>query len=150
MTCCIVTQCSGVKLSTPAKAKDLYQGPAFKKARVLAERCSVPWFIFSSKYGLLDPERMIEPYELALWHNNNMKAAARAGKPLPPLADPKVVLMLKIEATKILSGYDRRIIYLMSRKYCENLPQGEQPLYSLGFLSQIGWLAKATPDTLGL
>jgi len=49
----------------PAKAKDLYLGPIkhlFKLAELLDASC----FVLSAKYGLVDCEEFIEPYDVYL------------------------------------------------------------------------------------
>ena len=38
----------------------------FRKMRTLVEAQDWPWFILSAKYGIVDPEQMIEPYEKTL------------------------------------------------------------------------------------
>lgn len=63
---CILISCSSTKLDHAAPAKDLYTSPLFRKARELAERSGRPWMILSAKHGLLDPEQIVEPYDLAL------------------------------------------------------------------------------------
>lgn len=55
--------CSSTKLQTPAKACDLYQGQAFKFSRQLAEKTGSDYFILSARYGLLDPNEVIAPYD---------------------------------------------------------------------------------------
>lgn len=57
--------CGKSKRSTPAAAKDLYTGPLFRAARAYAEECD-EWRIVSAKYGILDPETVIEPYDARL------------------------------------------------------------------------------------
>ena len=50
-------------------AKDIYDSPWFKKARVYVEQRlqhADRWFILSAKHGLLDPDDAIEPYEKTL------------------------------------------------------------------------------------
>lgn len=66
--------CGSAKLSTPAKAKDLYCGPIFKITRQCAERISNLWFIMSAKYGILSPNTIIMPYDYRL---SQMSAEAR-------------------------------------------------------------------------
>lgn len=58
--------CGSAKLSTPAKAKDLYCGPIFKITRLCAERISNSWFIISAKYGVISPNTIIMPYDYQL------------------------------------------------------------------------------------
>jgi hypothetical protein len=61
-TVCLVG-CSKEKLPHPAPAKELYCSPLFKLARQWAERYADVWAILSGKYIVLDPERVIEPYD---------------------------------------------------------------------------------------
>jgi hypothetical protein len=58
--------CVKSKLDHPAPAKDLYRSTLFQLERSYAEASGFPWFILSAKYGLLEPEQVIPPYELAL------------------------------------------------------------------------------------
>lgn len=59
---------------TSVCAKDAYRGRAFATWRSHAEQAGCPWFILSTKYGLLLPEQPIEPYTVPVSH-----AAADAG-----------------------------------------------------------------------
>lgn len=47
-------------------AKDAYTRAEFVKWRKYAEQSGVPWFILSTKYGLLEPNREIERYNVPL------------------------------------------------------------------------------------
>ena len=62
---CLVS-CVKTKLSDPAPARELYVSPWFCKARAVVEAERWPWFILSAKYGLVDPDAVIEPYEKTL------------------------------------------------------------------------------------
>ena len=62
---CLVS-CVARKLPRSAPAKDLYVSDLFRKMRRLVEAQGWRWFILSAKYGLLDPERVIEPYDETL------------------------------------------------------------------------------------
>ena len=57
-----------VKTKRPARspAKDLYTSPLWRCRQAYAESRGVPWYILSALHGLLDPDRRIDPYELAL------------------------------------------------------------------------------------
>ena len=59
----IVIGCGSLKGTEPMPAKDLYQGNVFTIARAAAERDGRPWLIISARYGLLDPDTVIEPYD---------------------------------------------------------------------------------------
>lgn len=58
--------CSAAKLDQPARAQDLYQGQAFRFARALVEARGAQWKILSAKYGLVDPQDVIAPYDVTL------------------------------------------------------------------------------------
>ena len=58
--------CSAAKLTEPAPAKDLYQGQLFRLARAWAERFAARWYVLSALHGVLDPSRVIEPYDLSM------------------------------------------------------------------------------------
>lgn len=58
--------CGKAKRNAPSYAKDLYTGTLFRKARRYAERHSDAWFVLSAKYGLLEPNRIIAPYNETL------------------------------------------------------------------------------------
>jgi hypothetical protein len=58
--------CSKQKLDYSAPAKELYQGSLFKAARKYVEAKGYEWAILSAKYGLVDPNRIIEPYNQRL------------------------------------------------------------------------------------
>lgn len=62
----IILGCVLTKHPGPAKAKDLYGSPLFAKRRRYAEMSGKPWFIFSAKHGILDPDEVIEWYDVAL------------------------------------------------------------------------------------
>ena len=63
----VLVGCSKTKCMCKVKAEEMYRGALFTKslryARVLRPHAI---FILSAKYGLLDTDREIEPYELSL------------------------------------------------------------------------------------
>ena len=70
-----LVSCVSVKQPNSARAKNLYVSPWFRKARVCVEALGCPWYILSAKYGLVDPNETIEPYEKTL--NTTRKDARR-------------------------------------------------------------------------
>lgn len=62
----IIIGCVSSKRRGRAKARDLYTSPLFSKRRQYAEASGLPWVIFSAKHGILDPEDVIETYDVAL------------------------------------------------------------------------------------
>ena len=72
MAIIVLISCVSKKLSYKTKARDLYISPLFNYNLKYAESLS-PYkiFILSAKYGLLDLDREIEPYDITL---NRMSA----------------------------------------------------------------------------
>ena len=69
----VLISCVSKKLQHEAKARELYQSPLFKMSFEYASSLKPDRiFILSAKYGLLDPEKVIEPYNTTL---NKMKPA---------------------------------------------------------------------------
>lgn len=58
--------CVGQKRSAPSAAKDLYTSDWFKKARRYVENKGDSWFILSAEHGLVEPDRILSPYEKTL------------------------------------------------------------------------------------
>ena len=63
----VIIPCSGRKKNTIQLAKDLYIGPYYKLAKqaALALR-PMQWFILSAKYGIVNPNQQIGPYDLLM------------------------------------------------------------------------------------
>lgn len=70
----VLVACAGKKLPHAAPAKDLYASSLFEKSRAYAEDRAAAWFILSALHGLVEPDAVIEPYDVNL---NDMSAAAR-------------------------------------------------------------------------
>lgn len=69
----VLISCVAKKKSTPAKAKDMYVSPLFKGAYSYAHKLGADRiFVLSAKYGLLDENDVIEPYNETL---NTKKSA---------------------------------------------------------------------------
>jgi len=69
----ILISCVSKKGTSPCAAKNLYISDLFKKTKAYAEKNGDKWFILSAKYGLLEPDAPIAPYEETL--NTKGKAA---------------------------------------------------------------------------
>ena len=61
-----LVSCVKGKRDSPCTAKDLYTSGLFRKSRDYAEQNADRWFVLSAKYGLVSPEKFIEPYEQTL------------------------------------------------------------------------------------
>lgn len=62
----LIVSCGKVKRSRPAPAADLYIGPLFKDARRHATERRIPWLIFSALHGLVEPTRILDPYDMSM------------------------------------------------------------------------------------
>lgn len=59
--------CTKAKLNRPAPARELYSAsPLFRKAAAYCDAYLDGWFVLSAKYGLVEPQRRIEPYDVTL------------------------------------------------------------------------------------
>lgn len=87
--------CVQKKGPVAAPAHDLYQSPLFKKSYAYAARHFDKVYILLAKYGLVEPTRVIAPYEQSL---NKMTIAERllwaigVHRQLVPLLQPEDVV----------------------------------------------------------
>jgi hypothetical protein len=58
--------CVKTKATSARRAKDLYISPLFKGRRAYVEASCDRWYILSAKHGLVDPEQVLEPYDVTL------------------------------------------------------------------------------------
>jgi Family of unknown function (DUF6884) len=91
--------CSRTKLSRAAPARELYCSPLFRAARAYAERRYGPdrWLIASARYGLVDPDTVIEPYDMMLAELSPVERSAwakRVGDTLTARFTPTTVVWL--------------------------------------------------------
>ncbi len=70
----VLLGCVSQKNASPMAAKDLYRSELFRRRRRYAEASGRPWWIVSAEYGLVDPERVIAPYDTRI---NRLPLAAR-------------------------------------------------------------------------
>ena len=118
--------CSNKKLDFPAKARDIYQGQAFKFALRASERANAEIYILSAHYGLLRLEDEIAPYDRALC---NMTKADRA-----------TWTRLTKELLMTIKAQDREITVLAGAHYAtavEGFPNVRLPLKGLGIGQQL-------------
>jgi hypothetical protein len=70
----ILVSCVKKKALSAKPARYLYLSSWFKKASHYAEKSGLVWFILSAKYGLVEPDKIIDPYNQTL---NMMKKSER-------------------------------------------------------------------------
>jgi hypothetical protein len=78
-----IITCSSQKIKTESPARDLYLSERFILAKKLADEYADQWFIISAKYGLLEPDQVVAPYdknlkelslqEYKLWSEKNIR-----------------------------------------------------------------------------
>jgi cytoplasmic iron level regulating protein YaaA (DUF328/UPF0246 family) len=115
-----LVSCVSKKQSIALPAKSLYLSDWFKKASAYAIQNADHWYILSAKYGLLDPDTVIEPYDETL---NIMPIAARR-------LWGKEVLENLLQKTE----EGDKLIFLAGQRYREFLIQ---PLKSRGYQIEI-------------
>lgn len=119
--------CSGSKLDTHAKARDLYTGQAFRFAMEAASRANADVLILSALHGVVDPDAWLTPYNCTL---SNMTAADRAQ-------------WAQRTAAELEPHRQRRIVVLAGKHYAaavENFPNVARPLEGLGIGEQLAAL----------
>jgi len=61
-----IVACSKAKLTTEARARDLYQGRLFRLSRAVVEAQCDDWCILSAGYGVVLPSQILAPYDITL------------------------------------------------------------------------------------
>lgn len=69
----VITSCSKKKRSYKTTASDMYQGQLFKMVKKFAKTNNFDFKILSAKYGLLNPDEIIKPYDKKLKNNEDIK-----------------------------------------------------------------------------
>lgn len=134
----VLISCVSQKQDAPCKAKDLYVSALFKKSWAYANQLKADQiYILSAKHHLLDPEKVIEPYNATL---NDLGAAQRKAWAHEVLKEIEAVgLDLEHDRFVILAGknYYR---YLLGKDGIQHytLPlQGQKGIgYILKFLTE--------------
>ena len=62
----LLVGCVKTQLDHPAPADELFISPLFRYRREFAERSGRPWFVLSSRYGLVAPGTVVDPYDFPL------------------------------------------------------------------------------------
>jgi len=61
-----VVACSARKANGIGTARDLYRGDLFRKSRRYCERHCDEWIILSARWGVVEPDEWLEPYDQRL------------------------------------------------------------------------------------
>jgi hypothetical protein len=125
----VLISCVKSKLNAPAKAKDLYTSDLFRSALQYAYFLKADKiFILSAKYGLVDLEQVIAPYEMTLKTMGEPQKRAWANTVINSLRQKT---NLQSDLFIILAGEDYRKYLIPSLKHYE------VPLEGLAFGQQL-------------
>lgn len=121
--------CSKAKRPHEAMAADLYQGDLFKKARALAEKRGARWFVLSAKHGVVEPSRVLHPYDDTLAHSRRDQLARWNALVLEQLTAARLLAApLEILAGRCYRGWSACLDVTV-------------PMRGLGIGEQKAWLA---------
>lgn len=77
----VITSCSKKKLKHPAKAIDMYKSTLFKKVKIFAQKLNADLMILSVKYGLIESNKEIEPYDQIIKTSKDIKNLKKTALP---------------------------------------------------------------------
>jgi hypothetical protein len=129
--------CVKTKLDRSAPAKDLYVSPWFTMARRYAETHAERWYILSAAHGLVEPEKVIDPYDISL---NWMKVNDR--REWSKLVQKQMDLKWVRGGTAILlAGLNYR--RHLEKGLLDRFAEVEVPMSGLRLGQQLSWLSKS-------
>ena len=136
MAMVVLISCAKKKLDHAAPAKDLYASPLFRLSWKYAQtRNPDKIFILSAKYRLLDPEKVVEPYDQTLKRMNRQERKGWSAEVLKELRDNT--------DTK-----NDKFVLLAGRSYLEymkdEIVHKEEPLKGLSIGKRISRLKELT------
>ena len=128
----VLISCVKKKKATKDKAKNLYISSLFQKYWKYAQSLnSDKIFILSAKYGLLDPEQIIEPYDESLNNISSRNRKVWADKVLNQMR--AAGLNLEKDRFTILAGKNYRQYLIGEQK----IKYAETPLADIGGIGKI-------------
>lgn len=132
-----LVSCVGMKATASMPARDLYVSPWFVLARRFAEKRGGAWLILSAEYGLVEPERIVAPYNRTL---NSMPAAERRLW-AQHVADDLQAREGWWESIVVLAGLRYREFLLEHLERMSN--RVEVPMLGLRIGQQLQWLKRS-------
>lgn len=133
----VLISCVGEKKSHRSKAKDLYHSTWFRYAWCYAQSLNPEKvFILSAKYGLVDPETEIDPYEETLNTKSDSDIQTWAVKVVEALGEKADVAN---GVFTILAGEKYR------RHLVSHLTRHNVPMSGLKIGQQLSWLKQRCP-----
>ena len=114
----VLVGCVKLKGPLPAPADELYISPLFKRRRAYAERAP-HWFILSALHGLVRPDQVLEPYDMALAGQSRQYREAWAGRVVEDLRAQVGPLHGRLIEIHAGSAYAEVILPLLEREAAE-------------------------------
>lgn len=152
----ILVGCVKQKHAGTYAAEELYTSPLFKKRRAYAEATGDPWFILSAAYGLVQPERAIESYDVAMadltiderqaWGVKVGNQLERALLDLASLAGP---LIERFEGYSFEVHAGNLYVWPLIGPLTGRGGELELPLRGLGIGRQLAWYGRRCPTCGG-
>lgn len=136
MACVGLISCVSRKRASPTKARDLYVSPLFVKSRqYVGERCD-RWYILSAKYGLVQPDEVIAPYDETLKAKSRTEREKWAAEVWSELASH----VRRGDQVVVLAGlrYREFLMPMIERHGC----QVSVPLEGKSIGRQLQWLSR--------
>lgn len=99
-----LVSCVKTKQNSACEVSQLYTSDWFQKAKEYTERHCDKWYILFAKYGLIQPDEVLEPYEETL---NTKKKPERIAWAEKVISDLEKIISLQDEVT-VLAGLKYR------------------------------------------
>jgi hypothetical protein len=133
--------CTKAKAPTAAAARDLYVSPLFRALRSYAERHSDRWYVLSALHGIIEPNTIIEPYDVTL---NRMSRADRMAWWKLVRSQLPAVITEPAEVTLLAGMRYREMLepHLKREMHCEV----NVPLHGRRLGEQLAWLKREAAD----
>jgi len=137
----VLVSCVDEKSITACPARYLYTSDWFKKAARYAGQIADEWYILSTKYGLVHPDQVLDPYNATL---KTMKKSARQAWAERVFASLQSRLSLD-DTLVFLAGqaYREFLVDRLSRLGCKI----EIPMEGLRIGEQMQWLNQHMKDS---
>lgn len=133
----LLISCTKKKLDHPAPAKLIYTSTTFRESVRTAELLGIKFSILSAKFGILDPDRIIDPYDVSI---KGMDAASKAKWALEVVNQLSHIIN---DGTNVMffagEDYCKPLVHAAEhRSWSFSMPMRGLPLgYRVGFLRQL-------------
>jgi hypothetical protein len=158
-----LVSCGRAKLDRPAPARELYIGSTFRMARRWAERNADRWYILSALHGVLDPDRVVDPYDCSMedldhayrWAPGRIEYGPSTGRRITHPGPPELWATVCRGQLAVRGATGGDVVMLAGAAYADRLGSWLDawgttvlyPLRGLGIGQQRGWLRRGLEAT---